>query len=42
MGIFSKLANALKKTKEKLSGALSSLFAKNKIGDDFYEELEEI
>jgi len=42
MGIFSKIANALKKTKDKLSGAISALFAKNKIGDDFYEELEEI
>lgn len=42
MGIFSKIANALKKTKDKLSGALNALFSKNKIGDDFYEELEEI
>ncbi len=42
MGIFSKLANALKKTKEKLSGAIGALFSKNKIGDEFYEELEEI
>lgn len=42
MGIFSKLKNALKKTKEKLSSALSNLFAKNKIGDEFYDELEEI
>lgn len=42
MGIFSKIANALKKTKDKLSGAISALFAKNKIGDEFYDELEEI
>ncbi len=42
MGIFSKLANALKKTKAALSGALGALFAKNKIGDEFYDELEEI
>lgn len=42
MGIFSKIANALKKTKDKLSGALNALFAKNKLGDEFYEELEEI
>ena len=42
MGIFSKLANALKKTKDKLAGALSALFSKNKLGDEFYDELEEI
>ncbi len=42
MGIFSKIASALKKTKEGLSGALGALFSKNKIGEDFYEELEEI
>ena len=42
MGIFSKLANALKKTKKALSDALGSLFSKNKIGDEFYDELEEI
>lgn len=42
MGIFSKLKNALKKTRDSLSSALSNLFSKNKIGDDFYDELEEI
>lgn len=42
MGIFSKLANALKKTKKALSDALGSLFSTNKIGDEFYDELEEI
>ncbi len=42
MGIFSKLANALKKTKKALSDAIGSLFSKNKIGDEFYDELEEI
>lgn len=42
MGLFSKIKNALKKTKEKFSSALSNLFAKNKIGDEFYDELEEI
>ncbi len=42
MGVFSKLKNALKKTREGLSSALSGLFSKNKIGDEFYEELEEI
>ena len=42
MGIFSKLANALKKTKKALSDAIGNLFSKNKIGDEFYDELEEI
>lgn len=42
MGIFSKIANALKKTRDGLGKALSNLFAKNKIGDEFYDELEEI
>lgn len=42
MGFFSKIANALKKTREALGGALGALFAKNKIGEDFYDELEEI
>ena len=42
MGIFSKLFGALKKTKEGLSGKLRLLFSKNKLGNEFYEELEEI
>lgn len=42
MGIFSKLANALKKTKKALSDAIGGLFSKNKIGDEFYDSLEEI
>ena len=42
MGLFSKLKNALKKTREGLSSALSGLFSKNKIGDEFYDGLEEI
>lgn len=42
MGFFSKIANALKKTKDAFSSKLSKLFTKDKIGDDFYEELEEI
>ncbi len=42
MGIFSKLLNALKKTKEGLSSKLRMLFSKNKLGNEFYEELEEI
>ena len=42
MGIFSKIKDALKKTREGLSKALSSLFSKNKVGQEFYDELEEI
>ena len=42
MGIFGKLFGALKKTKDNLSGMLRVLFSKNKLGDEFYEELEEI
>lgn len=42
MGIFKKIANALKKTKDALSSKLSKLFTKDKIGKEFYEELEEI
>jgi fused signal recognition particle receptor len=42
MGVFSKIANALKKTRDALGGALGALFSKNKIGEEFYEELEEI
>ncbi len=42
MGIFGKLFGALKKTKDNFSGKLRTLFSKNKLGDEFYEELEEI
>ena len=42
MGLFSKIKAALKKTREGLSKALSSLFSKNKVGQEFYDELEEI
>ena len=42
MGIFGNLFGALKKTKDNLSGKLRVLFSKNKLGDEFYEELEEI
>ena len=42
MGIFDKLFGALKKTKDGLSTKLRMLFAKNKLGNEFYEELEEI
>ena len=42
MGIFSKIKDALKKTKESLGGAIKSLFSRGKIGNEFYDELEEI
>ena len=42
MGFFSKIASALKKTKDSLGGAIKSLFKRNKIGDEFYDDLEEI
>jgi fused signal recognition particle receptor len=42
MGIFGKLFGSLKKTKENLSSKLRVLFSKNKLGDEFYEELEEL
>ena len=42
MGIFGKLFGALKKTKDNLSSKLRVLFSKNKLGDEFYEELEEL
>ena len=42
MGIFNKLFGALKKTKEGWSTKLRMLFSKNKLGNEFYEELEEI
>ena len=42
MGIFSKIKNALKKTRDGLARALSNLFSKNKLGSEFYDELEEI
>ena len=42
MGIFDKFFGALKKTKEGLATKLRVLFSKNKLGDEFYEELEEV
>ncbi len=42
MGLFGKLFGALKKTKDNFSGKLRALFSKNKLGNEFYEELEEI
>ena len=42
MGIFGKLFGALKKSKDNFSEKLRVLFSKNKLGNEFYEELEEI
>ncbi len=42
MSFFGKIRDALKKTKANVSTKLRQLFLKNKIGDAFYEELEEI
>ncbi|MBO5526172.1 MAG: signal recognition particle-docking protein FtsY [Clostridia bacterium] len=42
MAFFGKLFSALKKTKDNVSTKLRLLFAKNKLGDEFYDELEEI
>ncbi len=42
MGIFGKLFGTLKKTKDGLATKMRMLFSKNKLGDEFYEELEEI
>lgn len=42
MGLFSKLKDVLGKTRDGLSKKITELFAKNKLGDEFYDELEEI
>ncbi len=42
MGLFSKLKSVLTKTRDGLSSKLNALFSKDKIGEDFYEELEDI
>ena len=42
MGFFGKLFGAMKKTKDNFSSKIRQLFSKNKLGDEFYEELEEI
>ncbi len=42
MGFFGKIFDALKKTKESVSSKMRLLFSKNKLGDEFYDELEEI
>ena len=42
MGFFGKLKSVLSKTRDGLSKKLNELFAKNKLGEEFYEELEDI
>ena len=42
MGLFSKLKSVLSKTKNGLVQKLNELFAKNKLGEEFYEDLEDI
>jgi fused signal recognition particle receptor len=42
MGFFGKLFGALKKTKDSFAEKMRMLFSKNKLGNAFYEELEEI
>lgn len=42
MGLFSKLKAVLSKTRDGISKKLNDLFAKDKLGDDFYDELEDI
>ncbi len=42
MGLFSKIKEVLKKTRDGLAKKLTELFAKNKLGEAFYEELEDI
>ena len=42
MGLFGKLKAVLSKTRDGISKKLNELFAKNKLGEEFYEELEDI
>lgn len=42
MGLFGKIKDALKKTKDGIAAKLNGLFLRDKIGEDFYEELEDI
>ncbi|MBR5900314.1 MAG: signal recognition particle-docking protein FtsY, partial [Clostridia bacterium] len=42
MGLFGKLKDVLSKTRNGISAKLTDLFAKDKIGEDFYEELEDL
>ncbi len=42
MGLFGKLFSALKKTKDGISEKLRLLFSRDKIGEEFYDDLEEL
>ncbi|MGN0788499.1 MAG: signal recognition particle-docking protein FtsY [Christensenellales bacterium] len=42
MGLFSKIAEGLRKTRESLSKKFYSLFTGRELDDDFYDELEEV
>ena len=42
MGFFGKIKAVLVKTKNGLASKLNDLFSKNKLGDEFYEDLEDI
>ena len=42
MGLFGKLKEVLSKTRNGISKKLNELFAKNKLGEEFYTELEDI
>ena len=42
MGFFNKIFSALKKTKDSFSEKMRQLFARDKIGEDFYEDIEDI
>ncbi len=43
MGLFKKINQGLKKTRDSMSGAINAaLYGKNEIDDEFYEDLEEI
>ncbi len=43
MGLFKRINQGLKKTRDNMSGAINAaLYGKNEIDDDFYEDLEEI
>jgi fused signal recognition particle receptor len=42
MGIFSKLAESLKKTKDKISDTFARVFQIDRIGEEFYEDLTDV
>ena len=42
MGLFKKIGNALKKTREAIARRIDSLLSHGEIDDDFYDELTDI